>query len=49
MLKGDEERSCDGLPEGENGGEGGILFQEVLKIPVMMGKANPNRVKRYLA
>jgi len=30
------------------GGEGGILFHEVLKIPVLMVKRNPNRVKCYL-
>jgi hypothetical protein len=29
------------------GGEGGILFHEVLKIPVLMVKTNPNHVKRY--
>ena len=34
---------------GENGGEGGILFREPLKMPVLMVKANPNHVKRYIA
>jgi hypothetical protein len=31
----------------KSGGEGGILFHEVLKIPVLMVKTNPNHVKRY--
>jgi len=30
------------------GGEGGILFHEALKFPVLMVKTNPDRVKRYL-
>jgi len=30
-------------PEGEQaGGERGILFREILKIPVLMVKTNPN-------
>ena len=34
-------------PEGEQaGGERGILFREILKIPVLMVKTNPNHVKR---
>jgi hypothetical protein len=31
-----------------DGGEGGILFRVVLKIPVLMVKTNPNCVKQNL-
>jgi hypothetical protein len=37
-------RSCKRKNKG-SGGEGGILFRELLKIPVL--KVNPNHVKLY--